>query len=344
MKNHKILYVVILISFFYTSCIKDIDTEPIPRTVDKTFTVQNSIKSIQSFYRFYENAVLEVGTASSSSWDLAFESAGPGNRVLIGWASASTVVNSGIVNFTEITQDVILDLIENSDEWTFDDPSYINTIDSVSLRNWEVGEIYIHSRGVGSDNYYAIQFISKTNDSYTLKYASAQSLENIQEATIYRSTGFNYVYFSYPDNNVVLVEPPQRDWDIMCSPYLGWWETLTPGEYSPYTQSGILINNEYGVRIAHVFDPLVTFEDIDLSSIENYEFTDMKGAIGSNWKTLGSTGSENLYNMDPDKKYMMKKYDFETDSEMYFKLQIVDYKLNGEDHYPTVEFKYLGSK
>jgi hypothetical protein len=27
---------------------------------------------------------------------------------------------------------------------------------------------------------------------------------------------------------------------------------------------------------------------------------------------------------------------------MYFKLQIVDYKLNGEDHHPTIEFKYLG--
>ena len=70
----------------------------------------------------------------------------------------------------------------------------------------------------------------------------------------------------------------------------------------------------------------------------------MKGAIGSNWKILGSVGSENLYTMDPDKKYIMKKYDYETDRDMYFKLQIVDYKLNGEDHHPTIEFKYLGSK
>ena len=344
MKNHKILSGIILISIIYTSCIKDIDTDPIPRTVDKTFTVQYSIKRIQSFHRFYENAVLEVGTASPTSWDLAFESAGPGSRVLIGWASASTVVNTGKVSFTEISQGFILDLIENSDNWTFDDPSYINTLDSVSLRDWEDGEIYIQSRGVESDNYYAIQFISKTEDSYTIRYASAQSLENIHEAKIYRSTGFNYVYFCYSENDILLVEPPRRDWDIMCTPYLGWWETLTPGEYSPYTQSGILINNEFGVRIARVFDPMVTFEDINFSSIDDYEFTDMKGAIGSNWKILGSQGSDNIYNLDPDKKYIMKKYDFGTDSDLYFKLQIVDYKLNGEDHYPTIEFKYLGSK
>ena len=344
MKNHIILYYIFLASLLFPSCLKEIDLEPIPRTIDETFTVQNSIKKVQSFYRFYENTVLEAGTASPSGWDLAFESASDGSRVLLGYASSSTIVKTGIINFSEITQDLILDLIENSDDWTFDDPSYINTTDSISLRNWEDGEIYIQSRGVESDNYYAIQFISKTNNSYTFKYASAKTLDIINEVTINRSTGFNYVYFSYAVNDIIPVEPPQRDWDILCSPYLGWWETDIPGEYSPYSQSGILINNEYGVRIARVFDPAITFEDIDISFIDEHEFTDMKGAVGSNWKLLGSVGSENLYTMDPDKKYIMKKYDYETDKDMYFKLQIVDYKLNGEDHYPTIEFKYLGSK
>ncbi|KPL16082.1 MAG: hypothetical protein AMS23_03815 [Bacteroides sp. SM1_62] len=343
MKNHTLLYGISLSLLLFPSCLKDIDLEPISRTIDETFTVQNSIRKVQSFYRFYENTVLEVGTASPFSWDLAFESAGPDNRVLIGWASSSTVIKSGTSNFDEITQAMILDLIENSDDWTFDDPSYINTMDSVSLRNWENGEIYIQSRGVENDNYYAIQFVSKTDNSYTVKYASAQSLDIINEVTINRSTGFNYVYFSYAINGTLTVEPLQRDWDIMCSPYLGWWETSTPGEYAPYIQSGIMINNEYGVRIARVFDPGVTYEEIDISDTIDYEFTDMKGAIGSNWKILGSVGSENLYTMDPDKKYILKKYDYETDREMYFKLQIIDYKLNGEDHHPTIEFKYLGS-
>lgn len=344
MKHHKILYWIFLSALLLPSCLKEIDIEPIPRTVDETFTVQNSIRKVQSYYRFYENAVLEVATASPFSWDLAFESAGPGSRVLTGWASGSTVIQTGAGNFDEITQDLILDLIGNSDDWTFDDPSYINTMDSVSLRNWENGEIYIQSRGVESDNYYAIQFVSRNDNSYTIRYASAQSLDVINEVTIDRSTGFNYVYFSFGGNNPVTVEPLQRDWDILCSPYIGWWETNTPGEYAPYLQSGILINNEYGVRVARVSDPLVAFEDIDISSIHEYEFTGMKGAIGSNWKILGSVGSESLYTMDPDKKYLLKKYDYETDREMYFKLQIVDYKLNGEDHHPTIEFKYLGSK
>ena len=344
MKTLRKWYVIFLALPVFTSCFKEIDLEPIPRTIDESFTVEHSIRRIQSFYRFYENTVIEVDTALPASWDLAFESAGTGNRVLTGWASSSTIVKTGISDFNEINQEMILELIDHSGDWTFDDPSYINTIDSVSLGNWEDGEIYIQSRGVESDNYYAIQFISRTESTYQFKYASAKSLDMIREAVIERSSGFNYVYFSYSANDGVTVDPPRREWDILCSPYLGWWETGTPGEYAPYSQSGILINNEYGVRIARVFDPAVEFEDIDLSFIYEYEFTDMKGAIGSNWKILGSVGSENLYTMDPDKKYIMKKYDYETDRDMYFKLQIVDYKLNGEDHHPTIEFKYLGSK
>ena len=344
MKHHFIISGMLLSSLLITSCFKEIDTEPIPRTVEETFTVQHSIKRIQSFYRFYENTVIEVDTALYTTWDLAFESAGQGSRVLLGWASSSIAVKTGEHDFSEITQEMILDLIANSDDWTFDDPSYINTLDSVSLRGWEDGEIYIQSRGVERDNYYAIQFVSKTEDSYTFKYASAQSLDQVNEATISRGTGFNYVYFYYSSNKTVQVEPPRSTWDILCTPYLGWWETSTPGEYSPYTQSGIMINNETGVRIARVFDPEVAFEDLDLSSVHEYEFTDMKGAIGSNWKLLGPVGSENLYIMDPDKKYLMEKYDSEINEIMYFKLQIVDYKLNGEDHYPTIEFKYLGSE
>ncbi len=327
-----------------TSCFKEIDLESIPRTVDESFTVEPSIKKIQSFYRFYENTVIEVDTAKPTSWDLAFESAGTGTRVLTGWASASTVVRTGIYDFDQISQEMILDLIDNSEQWTFDDPAYTNILDSLSLRNWEDGEIYLQSRGVESDNYYAIQFVSRTGNAYQFKYASAQNLDNLREATVERSSGFNYVYFSYSLNDVVLIEPPRRDWDIQCSPYLGWWETDTPGEYAPYSISGILINNEYGVRIAQVFDPGIAFEDIDLSFIDQYEFSDMKGAIGSNWKILGSVGSPDLYTMDPDKKYIMRKYDYEKDEVMYFKLQIVDYKLNGEDHHPTIEFKYLGSE
>jgi hypothetical protein len=346
MKRKNILPGIIMISSLLPSCFKEIDTVPMPPTVEENFTVQYSIREIQSFYRFYQTAVEEVDTAAKNNWDLAFESDGEGSRVLLGWSTYSTAAPSGKFDFSQITQDLILDLIEDTSVvWNFDDPSFVTIVDSLALTNhWEDGEIYIQNRGVSKDNYYAIQFISETEDSYTFKYASAQSLDQVHEATVQRAPGFNYVYYSFATRSTVQIEPLSSTWDLMCSPYRGWWETGEPGIYAPFNLSGILINNESGVRVAHVFDPDISFQEIDSTFIHAYEYSDLKGAIGSNWKMLGAVGSTDLYTMDPDKKYLMQKYDTDDLEIRYFKLQIVDYKLDGVDHHPTIEFKFLGSE
>ena len=333
-----------LVSLIFTSCFKEIDIVPIERTIESTFTVQNSMKSIQTYYYFHENTAVEVSSVTPSSWDLAFESAGDGSRVLIGWSSSSLSHKTGKYNISDVSQDEVLDYINNSDNWKFDDPAYTNYPDSLSLQNWEDGEVYVQNRGATSDNYYLIQFVEKTEDSYTFKYAKATDIQNVQTFVIDRSSGLNYVYFSLTENAIVTAEPPTIDWDIVFTHYFGWWETLVEGEYSPYTQSGILINNEGGARVAQIFDENIDFEDIDSLFISTSEFLSWKGAIGSNWKQLGGTESENLYNMDPNKKYILKKYDSLTGVYKYFKLRIIDYKLNGEDHYPTVEFQFLANE
>ena len=115
---------ILILMASISSCIKEIDTTPIPRTVEETFTVQNSIKQVESFFKFYENTVLEVSTASPYSWDLAFESAGIGHRVLIGWGTKSRVIKSGKFDIGEVDQAQILDLIDTPEIWTFNDPSY----------------------------------------------------------------------------------------------------------------------------------------------------------------------------------------------------------------------------
>lgn len=333
-----------LLSFAITSCFKEIDPEPLERTIESTFTVQNSIKTTQSYYCLYENIAVEVSTASPSSWDLAFESMTDGSRVLLGWATGSLLHKTGEYNISDVSQNEILDYINNSDEWTFDDPAYSNYPDSLGLCNWEDGEVYIQNRGIDSDNYYLIQFVEKTDDSYTFNYAKAADSQDVKAFVISRSDGLDYIYFSYSENSTVIVEPRSVEWDIVFTPYLGWWETLTPGEYSPYFQSGILINNEGGVRVAQIFDEVIDFEDIDESYIATSVFSDRKGVIGSNWKKLNAVGAENVYSMDINKKYILKKYDAIAGVYKYFKLRIIDYRLNGEDHYPTVEFKFLANE
>ena len=333
-----------LVSLIFTSCFKEIDKVPIERTIESTFTVQNSIKSYQTYYYFHQNTVVEVNSISPSSWDLAFESAGENNRVLIGWSSGSLLHKTGEYNIADVNQDEVLDYINNSDNWKFDDPAYTNYLDSLGLQNWEDSEVYIVNRGATADNYYLLQFVSRAEDSYTFNYAKATDNQNIKTFVIDRSSGLNYVYFSFEQNAIVSVEPRTIEWDIVFTPYLGWWESLDEGEYSAYTQSGILINNEGGVRVAQIFDENIEFEDIDSLFIATSEFSSWKGVIGSNWKLLGGTESENLYTMDPNKKYILKKYDSLTGIYKYFKLRVIDYKLNGEDHYPTVEFQFLANE
>lgn len=331
------------VSFIITSCFKEIDTVPLERTIEKTFTVQNSIKNTQTFYRLYETSAVVLSENSPSIWDLAFESAGNQGRVLSNYARQAITIKSGKFNIDELTQGDIINLIP-SDRWMFDDPAYTNFKDSLSLKDWENGEVYVLKRGTNDENdYYKIQFVEKTDAAYVINYSKATESTH-QTATIRRTDGLAYVYFSFNTNATVVVEPLITSWHLMFTPYYGWYETLTPGEYSPYNLSGILINYEGGVEVAQIFDANIDFEDIDESYIAKSNFTDWKGAIGSNWKLLGNTDAENLYTMDPDKKYLVKVFDQDEGVFKYFKLRIIDYKLNGEDHHPTVEFKFLANE
>ena len=272
----KKIILVGLVSFIFTSCIKELESDTIPMqiTIESTFSVQNSIKTTQTYYTLYENIAEEVSIASPRSWDLAFESAGDGSRVMLGWSSASTAHKTGKYIISDVSQNEVLDYISNSNKWTFDDPAYTNYPDSLSLENWEDGEVYIQSRGVESNNYYLIQFVDKTEDSYIFNYAKATDNQNITTVTIDRSEGLNYIYYSYDESEIVTVEPNREDWDLLFTPHLGWWETLTVGEYSPYTTSGILINNENGVKVAQIFDSSIEFDDIDETYIATSDFTD----------------------------------------------------------------------
>lgn len=349
---------IFLIALLSGGCFKDIDTEPLPLPeVEDYFIVESSIKQNQTFYRFYESAVLELSTSKNTKWDLAFESAGDGGRVLLGWATFSTALPSGYFNMDEITIQQFEELIEDKslDTGKFDDPTFLNTVDSLALTNhWENGEVWYVDRHTSDDRYYVIQYVSADQESYTFKYASAQALSEVIETTIFRASAFNYVYYSFETQKALTIEPDYREWDIMFTPYRGWWETDNPGIYSPFNMSGIMINNEAGgveVRVAQIFDPEVTFEELEFASIYEYEFTDKKGVIGADWKLLGDPNSGKIFSVDRDKKYLLKKSIPESGEVMYFKLRIIDYYYPEKDspyyeepHYPTVEFKYLGSE
>jgi len=330
-------FIGLVIMLMAMSCFPEIDTIPMERTTQAVFTSQHSIYSNITFYKIYPNTTQEVSNQGLGDWDMAFQSAMEGDNVLVNYTIAGKAIKTGTSDFSEVDKSTVEDLFL-SDDWKFNDPAYSNIRDSIALKDWENKEVYLLYRGSTSrpeEAYYKIQFISKTPDSYTFKYAHVESSGEI-ERTISRTDGLANVYFSFDNDQLVEHEPNIKTWDFYFAPYFGWYETLTAGEYSPYNLTGVMINNEGGVRVAQVFDEEIEYESIDLTMAESLTYSHWKGSIGSTWKVIPSTENP-VYHMDTSKKYVFKLYDGN-----YYKLRFLDfYNSEGEQGYTSFEILVL---
>jgi len=337
MKKAILYFSILSLTISLSSCFPEIDTIAQERTIEEVFTSQYSIYSNVTFYKIYENTTVEVGNETIGKWDLAFQSAFEGDNVLINYNTSARAIKTDIYDFSEVDKGTAEDLL-NSDEWKFNDPGYSNVKDSIPLKDWENKEVYLVYRGYTSrpeEAYYKIQFMSKTEDTYTFRYAHVESTEEI-EKTIKRTEGLVNVYFSFDENALVEHEPNIKEWDFYLAPYSGWFETLTAGVYAAYDLTGVMINNEGGARIAQVFDDDIKYENIDLAMAQNLDYTDWKGVIGSTWKLIPSTENP-VYLMDTSKKYVFKLYDGN-----YYKLRFLDfYNLEGEKGYTSFEINII---
>lgn len=328
---------ILAISISLTSCFEEIDTVPIEKATENMFTSNYSIYSSVTFFKIYENITAEVSNQPLGKWDLAFQSALAGDIVLLNYTVSARAIKTGTSVFSEVDINTVNELYQ-SDLWEFNDPAYSNIQDSTALADWESQEVYLVYRGstsLSQEAYYKIQFISKTPDTYTFRYAHVESLQEI-EKTINRTQGLANVYYSFETEAVVEHEPLINEWDFYFAPYFGWYETLTAGEFAPYNLTGAMINNEGGMRVAQVFDGSVEYAGIDLAMAESLTYTDWKGVIGSTWKKIPSTENP-IYTMDNDKKYVLKLSDGN-----YYRMRFLDfYSPLGDKGYPSFEINLI---
>lgn len=326
-----------MMSLITVSCFKEIDTEALDRITENVFSSPYSIYGNITFYKIYENTTQEVSNKTLGNWDLAFQSALEGDNVLLNYTISARAIKTGTSNLSEVDISTVYDLFD-SDQWKFNDPAYSNIRDSIALKDWEDKEVYLLYRGTSflpDEAYYKIQFVTKTPETYTIKYAHIESTEII-EKTVTRTQGLANVYYSFDEETLVEHEPNINEWDFYMAPYFGWYETLTQGQFSPYTLTGVMINNEGGVRVAQVFDGEIDYESIDLTMASNLTYTDWKGAIGSTWKKIPSTQNP-VYEMDTNKKYVIKLNDGN-----YYKLRFLDfYNTEGDQGYPSFEINLI---
>ncbi len=329
---------VLAIASLTISCFPEIDTVPLEKSTQEVFTSNYSIYGNVTFYKIYENTTAEVSNQELGNWDLAFQSALEGDIVLVNYSVSATAIKTGTSIFSEVDKNTVNELF-NSDKWDFNDPAYSNIVDSTALEDWESKEVYLVYRGkasVSQEAYYKIQFVSKTADSYTFKYAHVESAKE-NTFSINRTQGLANVYFSFEQNNVVEHEPIITQWDFYFAPYFGWFETLTEGVFAPYSVTGAMINNEGGVRVCQVFDEDILYEDIDLDMAEQLEYSDWKGSIGSTWKNIPPSDGSGGYTMDTKKKYVIKLNDGN-----YYKMRFLDfYNASLEQGYPSFEINLI---
>ena len=263
-----------------------------------------------------------------------------GDITLVNYSVSAKAISTGTTNFTEFDKSAAEELLKTQplSGWNFNDPAYSNYKDSTALENWENGEVFLVNRGTrtpSQEAFYKIQFISKTEDSYTFKYSHVESTEEKVE-TIDRTLGLANVYFSFETESIVDHEPLLKDWDFYMTPYFGWFETLTAGVFSPYTLTGVMINNEVGIKVSQVFDENIAYEDIDLGMVMSLEYTNWKGVIGSTWKNIPNPDNP-VYTMDTKKKYVLELPDGN-----YYKMRFLDfYNSDREKGYPSFEINLI---
>lgn len=329
----KCLIIILIISFGLASCFKDIDTIELDPL--ETITATYSIEDYQSYYKIEENEIRLVKYNEPADWDLGFETGAEEWHIILNFSAAAKIINTEIPDINDVDINTANDLIK-SDNWKFDHPN--GDMDQTAIGNWiDTAKVYILNRGTAFKNeeaYYKIKFESVDAEKYKIKYADL-NIDELFTQTIRKNDEFKFVSFSLGENKIKLIDPGKNKWDLLFTPYYGYYKTLI-GSYEPYFLRGVYINYLNGVDVIKIKAPDVKYEDIDLSYIDKYENSSEQDAIGYDWKMIPNPPDYRYY-IDESIKYIIHALDGN-----YYKFRFISF-YNEDDlkGYPVFEYKLL---
>ncbi len=331
----KIIIVILISAFGLTSCWQEIDT--VKRDPLETITAVNNMQETQTYYKIEKNEIRHITSNSPTEWDLGFETSEDGWHIIINYSAAAQIINTGIADINDVDENTVLDLL-NSDNWKFDHQN--GSFDSTAIGNWiDTAMVYILYRGGVFDNevtYYKIFFESVNSNEYVIKYADINFSDQIITKTITKDNSVSLVTFSLTLGEIKLTDPGKNEWDLLFTPFYGWYETLTPGVFAPFYMSGVFINYLNGVEVIKINDSGVDYDNIDITYIDEYDFSCTQDIIGQDWKLLPDQNNP-IYYMDENKKYIIHALDGN-----YYKLRFISfYNEEGEKGYPIFQYHKL---
>ena len=167
------------------------------------------------------------------------------------------------------------------------------------------------------------------NDYYKIRYSN---LDNSNDTVIQinKEDQTSFIAYSFDIDDKISIFPESYKWDLIFTQYTAFFnDTTTPA----YLVTGVITNYLNNVLVA--LDTINDFEQINLSMINNYNFSNNQDEIGYNWKSYDL--DNNLYIINNSLIYIIKDVEGR-----YFKFQFFDfYNDVGQKGYPQFKIQEL---
>jgi hypothetical protein len=285
---------------------------------------------MQSFYDLNRN--IEVSKNTNMDWDLGFESASDGYRIILNSSRFMYAGNTGMTAFEQVDSkdgvEMFFDHSSGHPDSTAIGAWYVETEDTL----YSKGHVYIIDLGMDELSQsmgFKKALFDFQDDAYVIRYADLDG-SNEGSLTIDRDARKNFVCMSFK-NGIVDIEPDRESWTMKVSRYTTMLQTNI-GEDYPYIVFGVLLNP---YKVVATLDTVHNFSDIVLSDTADITFSQNLDAIGYEWKYYNF--DDGVYTVVPEFSYIIRDRDG-----YYYKLRFVDfYNDTGDKGHPEFEFLAL---
>jgi hypothetical protein len=326
----KYIYGIILcIACLSVSCFKKEDIIPLQKYDGQAFVFTQSIYNDQFYYDLGTNRIISQNP--NEKWDISFDckkNSGciriNSSKLLAAWPTQGT-------NFNKT------DFPLNSGNWRYDKSD--GNPDSTAISHWVnkqnnpflySNEIFIIGQydGIKYNPLKKIMFYELTDSSYRFKYANLDG-SNFNDIYIKLDTSYNNIFFNFDKKDTLIIEPPKSKWDLLFSQYTTTLFT-DAGVAVPYFVRGTLINP---YKVTAAVDSVQNYSNIQLTSIQDFNFSSDRDIIGYNWKSVEVNEQTNTANYAIRNNY---NYIIKDTEDNYFKIKFISFynstKIPG---YPT---------
>lgn len=271
------------------------------------------------FFDFETNGV--VSSHVKTAWDLGFESAPKGFRIVLNSAKGMAVHRSEHPFEDPVAVDDL--------DWKWDAPS--GNLDSTAIGAWTAGNYrYVVDRGYDQNGdhqgYGKLVVVSVSDHDYRIEYGALHETVP-QTVVLFKDTSRSLTYFSF-DSGVLTIAPEKQQWDLVFTQYTH----LFSDPPTPYVVTGVLLNR-YGTMAGMITDR--DYTAVTYQHAANTALSAALNRIGYDWKQFDfDSGS---YTVLPGTTYVVR-----TATGMYYKMRFLDFhSASGEKGFPTFEFQQL---